>query len=100
MTLEDLSLMSSQGKIEFTLTDTGEKEEFYIIEQTRINNINYILVADSMEDEAEALILKETSSGKDGEESLYEIVSDEEEMDAISGVFAQMVDDMDIELEL
>ena len=26
--------MSNQGKVEFTLTDTGEKEEFYIIEQT------------------------------------------------------------------
>lgn len=56
--------MSKQGKIEFTLTDTQEKVEFYIIEQTRINNCNYILVADSMEDEAQALILKRHLRGK------------------------------------
>lgn len=35
-------------------TDT-EEVEFYVIEQTCINGVNYILVAESMEDEAEAL---------------------------------------------
>lgn len=91
--------MSNQGKIEFTLTDTGEKETFYIIEQTRINNMNYILVADSLEDEAEALILKETYDGSDQGDAVYDIVDDDDELDAISRVFAAMVDDMDIELD-
>lgn len=91
--------MSNQGKIEFTLTDTGEKEEFYVIEQTRINNINYILVADSMEDEAQALILKETCTNTDMADAVYSVVEDDYELDAISKVFAQMVDDLDIELE-
>lgn len=91
--------MSNHGKVEFTLTDTGEKEEFYIIEQTRINNINYILVADSLEDEAQAFILKENYVGSDTSDAVYAIVDDDDEMDAISRVFAQMVDDMDIELD-
>ena len=91
--------MSNQGKVEFTLTDTGEKEAFYIVEQTRINNINYILVADSKEDEAQALILKESYEGTDTSEAVYAIVDNDDELDAISKVFAQMVDDIDIELE-
>lgn len=91
--------MSNHGKVEFTLTDTGEKEEFYIIEQTRINNINYILVADSLEDEAQAFILKENYMGNDTSDAVYAIVDDDDELDAISRVFAQMVDDMDIELD-
>ncbi len=91
--------MSNQGKVEFTLTDTGEKEEFYIIEQTRINNVNYILVADSMEDEAEAFILKETCGNTDMTDAVYSVVDDDDEFEAISKVFAQMVDDLDIELE-
>ncbi|HIQ98369.1 MAG TPA: DUF1292 domain-containing protein [Candidatus Scybalocola faecavium] len=91
--------MSNQGKVEFTLTDTGEKEEFYIIEQTRINNINYILVADSMEDEADAFILKETCGNTDMADAVYSVVDDDDELEAISKVFAQMVDDLDIELE-
>ncbi len=91
--------MAEQGKVEFTLTDTGEKAEFYIIEQTRINNINYILVADSMDDEAEALILKETYEGAESSDLIYNIVDDDKELDAISGVFAQILDDVDIEME-
>ena len=39
-------------------TNTDEEIEFYVVEQTRINDVNYILVTDSMEDEAEAWILK------------------------------------------
>ncbi len=91
--------MSNQGKVEFTLTDTGEKESFYIIEQTRINNINYILVADSQEDEAQAFILKESYGDKADAETVYSIVDDDDELEAMSKVFASMVDDMDIELQ-
>lgn len=47
-------------KITF-VTDDGGKEEFYVEEQTRINGVNYILVSDSKDDEANAYILKDTS---------------------------------------
>ena len=40
-------------KITFT-ADDGTKEEFYIEEQTRISGINYLLVSDSMQNEANA----------------------------------------------
>ena len=83
-------------KIIFTAED-GTKEEFYIEEQTRINGVNYLLVSDSMNDEACSYILKELPSAQE-EESEYVMVDDEVEFEAVSGVFSQMLDD-DVELE-
>ena len=51
-------------KISFTLTD-DETAEFFVLEQTMIAGVNYILVTDSEDEEAEALILKDLSA--DGE---------------------------------
>ena len=48
-------------KIIFTLED-GEKVEFYVLEQTVLGGISYILVTESEEEEAEALILKDMSA--------------------------------------
>ena len=31
----------------------GEQAEFYVLEQTRVNGVNYLLVADSEEDDGE-----------------------------------------------
>ena len=78
-------------------TDTDEVE-FYVIEQTRINVVNYILVADSMEDEAEALILKETVNEDDAEDVFYSEIEDDRELEAISRVFSEILDDSDIEM--
>ena len=40
-------------KIKF-VTDEGETVEFYVEEQTRVNGTDYLLVTDSMDDEANA----------------------------------------------
>ena len=78
-------------------TETDEVE-FYVIEQTRINDVNYILVADSMEDDAEALILKETVNEEDAEDVIYSEVENDDELEAISKVFSEILDDIDIEM--
>lgn len=86
-----------QEKIVFTTQD-NEKIEFYVLEQTMINGVNYILVADTIEDEeANALILKE--SANEADEILYDVVEDDNELQAISKVFIEMLDDTEIELE-
>ena len=85
-------------KITF-VTDDGGKEEFYVEEQTRINGVNYILVSDSKDDEANAYILKDISTDTDAEAE-YVMVEDDTEFDAVSGVFASMLDDeADITIE-
>ena len=79
------------------LTESGETVEFYVEEQTRINGVDYILVTDSEEDEADAYILKDLSADTDPEAE-FVMVEDEVELEAVSKVFAQMMEDVDIEM--
>ena len=70
----------------------------YVVEETRINNVNYILVTEEGDEEEEiAHILKDVSDEND-EEAIYEMVEDDEELMAISKVFEQMLDDVDLEM--
>ncbi len=88
--------MGKQEKVVFT-SENGETLEFYIVEQTRINNISYILASD-VSDENTAYILKETFSDSEKEESVFEFVEDDNEQEAISRVFAELLEDTDIEI--
>ena len=72
-----------------------EAVEFYVLEQTRIGGIDYILVTDTEEDDGEALILKDVSQQGE-EEALYEIVTDDDELDAVSAVFENMLEDIEL----
>lgn len=83
-------------KIRFQAPD-GTTEEFYVEEQTMIGGRSYLLVSDSQEDEASAYILKDISSD-DSPEACYEMVEDEEELQAVYKVFEQMLDDVDLEM--
>ena len=81
------------------VTDDNENVELYIVEETRANGVNYLLVTDSSDEEdtdAECYILKDTSSEADAD-AVYEFVEDDTEFDAISRIFAELMDD-DIEL--
>ena len=60
---------SLMEKIKFMSEDMQE-EAFYVLEQTTVNAVNYLLVADSEEDEAQCLILKETPSAEKRRERL------------------------------
>ena len=64
-------------KITFTLAD-NQMVEFYVLEQTVLGGISYILVTDS-------------------DEALYEIVDDDDELEAVSKIFQEMLDDIEFE---
>ncbi len=83
-------------KVKFQSED-GTSVEFYVEEQTSIGGISYLLVSDSMEDEAEAYILKDVSDAEN-QEACYEMVEDEEELKAVFKVFEQMMEDVDFEM--
>lgn len=72
-------------------------EEFYVVEQTRVSGIDYLLVADSEDDEAECLILKDTSSSEEAD-SVYEVIEDDTELKAVLKVFEELLEDVDIEM--
>lgn len=81
-------------KIVFT-PEGGEAVRFYVLEQTRIGGADYILVTDAEDGDGEAIILRDTSS-QDEEEAVYEIVTDDEELNAVAAVFENMLDDVEL----
>ncbi len=82
-------------KITF-VPDGEEAVDFYVLEQTTIGGVNYILVTDAEEDEeGEAYILKDISEA-DAEERVYSMVEDDTEFDAVSAVFENMLEDIDL----
>lgn len=97
-------------KIKFTDVETNEEIEFNVIEETRINNVNYLLVTESLEETKDktantstevsedetAYILKDLSSQTDSQAN-YVIVDDDNELEAVSKVFEELLEDIDIE---
>lgn len=81
-------------------TDQGENVDFYVLEETRINGMNYLLVTDAGEDdeEGECYILKDLSKPEEAD-ALYEFVEEDDEMDYLFKIFSQLMEDMDVEIE-
>ena len=69
-------------KVKFAFADGNGEDEFFILEETKINGSAYILVAESEDDDAECLILKDVRDEESGE-SVYEIVENEKELQAV-----------------
>lgn len=83
-------------RLTFTFEDGKEQVEFFVLEETKLNGKSYLLVADSEDDEAECLILRDDSSAED-KESVYEMVEDDTELEAVLKVFEELLEDVDIE---
>lgn len=82
-------------KITF-LTEEGKEEKFYVLEQTTVGGINYILVTDSEDDEADAFILKDLSK-PDETEAQYEMVSDDEELKVVGDIFRNLLEGVELD---
>lgn len=78
-------------------SEDGEEIRFYVIEETRIGGLNYLLVSDSQEDDGDAYILKDTSGSEDCD-ALYEIVEDDDELEYLSKIFNELLSDVDMEV--
>ena len=64
-------------KITFASADSQENEEFFVLEQTKLNGVSYILVTDSEEDDAECCILIDTSP-EESSEAIYEFAENKD----------------------
>ncbi len=72
-----------------------EAVAFYVLEQTRLGGVDYLLVTDAETGDGEALIMRDTSASEE-EEAVYEIVTNDEELNAVAAVFENMMDDVDL----
>lgn len=84
-------------EIVFT-TEDGEEVVFSVIEQTRLGGTDYLLVStqESEDGEEQALILKDISGDTDTE-AVYEIVDDDQELELVTGIFEELIDDIEID---
>ena len=75
----------------------NEKEtvEYYILEQTRISGVNYLLVTDTKEGDGEAVILKEISEAEDEIGGYTDDLTDEE-FEAVVPIFENLLEDIDL----
>lgn len=86
--------MMEDNKICLAAED-GTIDEFYVIDETRVNDVNYLLVCESMEDVTDAYILKDLSKAED-EESVYRFVEDDTERKVVADIFSQLLEDEDL----
>ena len=62
---------------------------------SKINNQNYLLVTEDEDGDSDAYILKEISS--EGEDTVYEMVEEDAELEAIGKIFSELIEDVDFE---
>lgn len=91
--------MNEEKKITLE-TDDGESVDFYVLEETRINGMSYLLVTDAGEEDedGDCYILKDMSKAEEAE-AVYEFVEEEEEMDYLFKIFSELMEDMDVDLK-
>ncbi|MDO4329943.1 MAG: DUF1292 domain-containing protein [Lachnospiraceae bacterium] len=91
--------MNNEEKITLQ-TEDGELVDFFVLEETRINGMNYLLVTDEEDEDAdgECYILKDTSKVEEAE-AVYQFVEDDDELNDLFQIFTQLLDDADVELQ-
>ena len=90
-------------------TEDGEEVELVVIDETQFNGTSYILVAEALPEETDegaetdetvdVMILKSVGSDEEGEES-FETVEDDTELEAVSKIFKELLEQDDIQLEV
>lgn len=79
------------------MDEEGNAVELYVIEQTRVNNTDYLLVTDSQDEEegeVNAFIVKDLSE-PDAQEAVYVTVEEDDEFEAVARIFNELVGDLD-----
>lgn len=79
-------------------TDDGEEVDFFVLEETKINDETYLLVSDSEDEDGECYLLKDKSKPED-KEAAYEFVEEDGEMEYLSKIFSELLGDMGVEIE-
>lgn len=81
-------------KITFTPDTEEEAIQLFVLEKTTLGGVDYLLVTDREDGDAQALILKDVTQ-EEGDDSTYVVVSDDKELDAVAAVFENLLDDIE-----
>ena len=86
-------------------TEDGEKLELGILDETKVNGVEYILVTEDTnedsEEEVEVMILRCVPDENEDEElETFVTVDNPEEVESVSKVFAEQLAEEEIDLEI
>lgn len=78
-------------------TEDGDIE-LYVLEQTTLFGVNYILVTDDEESEDGSFFVLKEESDSEGDVVSYVEVEDENELKAVIKIFDELLEDIDLEV--
>ena len=78
-----------QGEQMVFTNDLGEEEVFYVQAVTVLGGVNYILVTETEDLAGDAYIMKQSEENED--EITFDMVDDEDELDALADVFEELI---------
>ncbi|MBR3004740.1 MAG: DUF1292 domain-containing protein [Lachnospiraceae bacterium] len=72
--------------------DNGEEVELYVVEETMVGGVSYLMVSDTdnYDEEWTAYIMKDMSAPED-KEAVYEFLEDGEELEAVGRIFEELL---------
>jgi predicted class III extradiol MEMO1 family dioxygenase len=87
-------------KIILNGSEENDEIELYVIEETRFNEQDYLLVTDEPDEEAEEadVMVMRRIADEDGT-STYEFVEDEQELSCVFDIFVELIEDLDTDIE-
>ncbi|MBO5550781.1 MAG: DUF1292 domain-containing protein [Lachnospiraceae bacterium] len=81
-------------KISFEDEETGLAKELFVLAETVLGGVSYILVTEEEEGDSDAMILKCLTDEEDADKALYETVTDEKELKDAIRAFGDILDDV------
>ena len=84
-----------QGEQMVFTNDLGEEEVFYVQAVTVRGGVNYILVTETEDLAGDAYIMKQSEENE--EEITFDMVDDEDELDALADIFEELIAEEDDE---
>ena len=89
--------VNADAKVRLT-DEAGNPIDLYVLEETKINGMYYLLTSDAEEDEdGECYILKDVSKPENAD-AVYEFVTGDDELDYVFKIFRELMDDSGVEL--
>ena len=84
-------------KLAFTLDD-GSTRELYVLGETKLDGISFLLVSESEDEDDEVMIFRASADTEDEEEAVYDLVTEEDELKRAIAALEEALDDISIEV--
>lgn len=80
--------------------ESGEDVSLFVIEETELSREKYLLVAESQDEDADAMILHEVSTDEASGDVFYEPVTDDTLLQSLGKVFSELLSETEVELKI